>query len=71
MVSQRKTTVRLYLLIAVTLFKCPAHVSTSSEMVDLFRLGDPADLWATDLATSQTVTLEQMLGTAGLMLNAV
>ena len=31
-------------------------------MVDLFRLGDPADSWATDLATSQTVTPEQMLG---------
>ena len=38
----------------------------ASEIVDLFRLGEPADLWATDLATSQTVTPEQMHATAGL-----
>jgi predicted Zn-dependent peptidase len=38
----------------------------ASEMVDLFRLGDPADLWATDLTTSQAVTPEQMHATAEL-----
>ena len=38
----------------------------ASEMVDLFRLGDPADLWVTDLTTSQSVTPEQMKATADL-----
>lgn len=38
----------------------------ASEMVDLFRLGDPEDLWATDLTTSQAVTPEQMHATAEL-----
>ena len=38
----------------------------ASEMVDLFRLSDPADLWVTDLTTSQAVTPEQMKATADL-----
>ena len=36
----------------------------ASEIVDLFRLGDPSDLWVSDLTTSQSVTPEQMLATA-------
>ena len=38
----------------------------ASEMVDLFRLGDPVDLWNTDLQASQVVTPEQMQATAEL-----
>ncbi len=38
----------------------------ASEMVDLFRLGDPADLWSADLQASQVVTPEQMQATAEL-----
>jgi len=38
----------------------------ASEMVDLFRLGDPATMWSTDLAISQIVTAEQMQQTAEL-----
>ena len=38
----------------------------ASEMVDLFRLKDPATIWQTDLTTSQSVTPEQMQATAEL-----